>query len=232
MTDLSATLGKQAGPLPVGAWIVVVGGGLGIAWWARKNSSSTPATVDTSGTVDSSVGTGPGGWTQVLPTAATATPNVGVPTTNDQWAALALTWASTNTNYSLSDVTNAISKYLAGEQRTVAEETILNSIFRQVGAPPFPGPAATLPVTPVTPTTPGTLPPPASNYVGPAKKKSWKTDNIAFPKVANWEAVLLYYYDNVAPPGTSRALQMWKLIAANGGKSFKSGMRVTLPNQL
>ena len=43
--------GKQIGPLPLGAWIVVVGGGLGIAVWNRKNGSNdAPIPVeDTSG---------------------------------------------------------------------------------------------------------------------------------------------------------------------------------------
>lgn len=228
MSGLTDTLAKPAGPLPVGAWIAVIGGGLGIAWWTRKNSTgSSTSDSTTPTTLEDAVGAGASGFTN---SNQVTTPAVASgPTTNDQWASLALTWAATNTNYSLTLVSNAISKYFAGTQRTVEEETVLNSLFRQVGAPPVPGPEA--PYAP-TPTTPVVTPPNNGSYVGPAKKKSWKTDNIAYPQVANWEAVLLYYYDNVAPAGTARALQMYKLIAANSGKSFKSGMKVILPNTI
>lgn len=225
---MSDTLSKPVGPLPMGAWVVVVGGGLGIAWWTRKNgTASTPTT--TPATLADAVGTGASGFTN---SAQVTTPAVASgPTTNDQWAALALTWAATNTNYSLTAVSNAISKYFAGEQRTVAEETILNSLFRSpVGAPPTPGPQAPYPPAPPPPVN---VPPPSGDgYVGPATKKAWKTDNIAYPKVTDWQAVLLYYYDNVAPPGTGRALQMYKLIADNGGQGFHSGMKVYLPNKI
>lgn len=228
---ITDSLGKQVGPLPLGAWVIVVGGGLGIAWWTRKNGSSPTDTSSdpTPVSLDDAVGAGASGFTNS--NALPATANVGQPTTNDQWASLALTWAASNTSYSLTAVSNAISKYFAGTQRTIAEDTILNSIFREVGAPPTPGPEAPYAPDPTPPATGGTGTGTGA-YVGPAKKKSWKTDNVANPKVANWEAVLLYYYDNVAPAGTARALQMYKLIAANGGKSFKSGMRVVLPNTI
>ncbi len=41
-------LGKQIGPLPLGAWIVVVGGGLGIALYTRRMGQSSEPVIDTS----------------------------------------------------------------------------------------------------------------------------------------------------------------------------------------
>jgi hypothetical protein len=46
----SLDLSKQVGPLPLGAWLAVVAGGLGIAWYTRRNTTADPApVVDTSG---------------------------------------------------------------------------------------------------------------------------------------------------------------------------------------
>lgn len=62
-------LGKQLGPFPVGVWLLIIVGGLGIAWYSR-NHASTPAASDplagaspspadlTSGGLDSSGGAG------------------------------------------------------------------------------------------------------------------------------------------------------------------------------
>lgn len=58
--------GKQIGPLPVGAWIAVVGGGLAIAYWQRNSGSGDVEVVeDTSG--DGGVGAGPGQFVPVTP---------------------------------------------------------------------------------------------------------------------------------------------------------------------
>jgi hypothetical protein len=68
-------LGKPVGPLPLGAWIIVVGAGVGIALYARKGGSGG-FIEDTS--MDPGVGTGPG-WTAIYP--PTSAPNI--PGTND-----------------------------------------------------------------------------------------------------------------------------------------------------
>src|SRR3546814_14871182 len=56
-------LGKQVGPLPLGAWIVVVAGGLGIAIYTNRQQVPEPETVDETG----DVGVGPSGFTQLVP---------------------------------------------------------------------------------------------------------------------------------------------------------------------
>lgn len=48
--------GKQVGPLPLGAWVVVVGGGLGIAWWSRRQNGETGIPTNTAN--DPGVGEG------------------------------------------------------------------------------------------------------------------------------------------------------------------------------
>ena len=65
---MALNLAKQVGPLPLGAWVIVVGGGLGIAWWSRRNSAAEPVYVeDGSGTSGVGVGGGAVGWSPVAP---------------------------------------------------------------------------------------------------------------------------------------------------------------------
>jgi hypothetical protein len=52
---MAPDLGKMVGPMPLGAWIAVVGGGLGFALYSRSQSAAAPvdtgmAPEDTSGT--------------------------------------------------------------------------------------------------------------------------------------------------------------------------------------
>ena len=49
-------LGRQYGPLPLGAWVAVVGGGLGIALYTRSRDKPTVNVEDGSGVPG--VGTG------------------------------------------------------------------------------------------------------------------------------------------------------------------------------
>jgi hypothetical protein len=46
-SDFTASLHKQVGPLPIGGWILVVGAGVGFAYWRKRN---TPTTTNTPAT--------------------------------------------------------------------------------------------------------------------------------------------------------------------------------------
>src|SRR3546814_8267352 len=78
-------LGKQVGPLPLGAWIVVVAGGLGIAIYTNRQQVPEPETVDETG----DVGVGPSGFTQLVPVQQ-PTENETGPQTNEEWARIAI----------------------------------------------------------------------------------------------------------------------------------------------
>lgn len=130
-------LGKQVGPLPMGAWIVVVGTGLGIAYYARKKSQETPTVVtDTSGTPG--VGTGDvGGFSQTSPgDQGLQTPTIQ---TNEDWAKAAINWLIAQ-GYDANVSDSAIRKYLAVETQSVQEYTLTGLALQHLGSPPQPLP--------------------------------------------------------------------------------------------
>src|SRR6187551_4124698 len=100
-------LGKQYGPLPLGAWLVAGAAGIGIALWSRNNGLATPVeTVDTGGTPG--VGDGSvGGWVPTTPTPTGNTPTI---TTNEEWARAAINWLI-GQGYDASVSDSAIRKY-------------------------------------------------------------------------------------------------------------------------
>src|SRR3546814_15555937 len=73
-------LGKQVGPLPLGAWIVVVAGGLGIAIYTNRQQVPEPETVDETG----DVGVGPSGFTQLVPVQQPTEKETGPKTNEDR----------------------------------------------------------------------------------------------------------------------------------------------------
>lgn len=155
----SVDLGKQVGPLPLGAWVAVVGAGLGIAVYTRRQSASAsePTVVeDTSGVPG--VGTGVNGmWTDVTPV-----PPSNAPTTytdNDSWGKAAIDRLVAD-GYPSAQVYSAITKALAGgtgdNKLSVSEFAIWARALVLLKTPPIPvGVPAPSPTGP-----PGTTPPP------------------------------------------------------------------------
>lgn len=159
-------LGKQVGPLPLGAWIVVVGGGLGIALWTRNKGTADPVvTEDTSG--DAGVGTGPG-WVAVPPPSGNPVGS-DTPTyeTNEAWGTAAINWLIAQ-GYNAGLAVSAITKALAGGQDTsgnkmsIQEWTLWTLALTKMGSPPYP-----VNVSPPTTGVPGPggggNPPPGTN---------------------------------------------------------------------
>lgn len=134
-------LGKQVGPLPLGAWVAVVGAGLGIAVYTRRQSAAgaEPQVVeDTSGVPG--VGTGVNGmWTDVTPVPPPNTPTVY--TDNDSWGRAAIDRLVAD-GYSPAQVYSAITKALAGgagdNKLSVSEYAIWARALVLLKTPPTP----------------------------------------------------------------------------------------------
>lgn len=165
---MAMDLGKQVGPLPLGAWIVVVGGGLGLAWYTSKQK--VPA-EDTSTTDESGgSGTGPGYATFVPVTPAESEGNDN-PQTNEEWARIAIDGLISR-GYPAALVNSAITKALMGGQdydgkkMSVQEWSIWQLALLYYGTPPQP--VNVPPPTDVPgPVTPGDNNPPVNNPPSP-----------------------------------------------------------------
>lgn len=132
---MALDLGKQVGPLPLGAWIVVVGGGLGIAYWTKRNQSadtSQEPVVDTSGVPG--VGDGSvGGWIPTQPSTGTNTDTAIA--TNEDWAYKAKQYLI-GKGYPAITASSAIDKYIAGLKPSVQEYTLVGIALAAIGPLP------------------------------------------------------------------------------------------------
>lgn len=135
MADLG--LGKMVGPLPVGGWIAVVGGGLGLALLINRNLDGAgdepegefrpsvepvdPATGGRIVTGDFGQPTGGGGVPQ--------------PTTNEEWVRLGVTRLS-SMGFDPLVVQQALRKYTTGRRLTNKERAIVTKALEAIGPPP------------------------------------------------------------------------------------------------
>lgn len=139
---MALDLGKQIGPLPMGAWFAVVGTGLAIALYTKREESATDAAAvvrDDNGalTGTDAVGTGVNGqWIDVTP--PTDPPTDAAPTDNDEWGRRAINWLIAQ-NYDAAASQSAISKALQGaDNMSVREYALWNAALRHFGPPPYP----------------------------------------------------------------------------------------------
>lgn len=157
-------LGKQVGPLPLGAWIAVVGGGLAIAYWQRNAGSSASGEDPNAGT-STGDGTandsGAGGSWIAVPPPSTAPTDSGKITyeSNEQWGQAAINWLIAQ-GYSPGISNSAITKALnggvdiSGNKMSVQEWSLWSLALTKFGAPPYPvnvPPPTSVPGTPNTP---------------------------------------------------------------------------------
>lgn len=170
-------LGKQIGPLPLGAWIAVVAGGLGIAVWSRQNAAAEEPEIveDVSG--DEGVGEGalPGSWVDVTPKPPQTDSDSVVYDSNEAWGRAAVNWLIAQ-GYSPGLSNSAITKALAGgsdidgHKMSIQEWALWSLALTKFGSPPYPvnvAPPSSVPgtVTPPAPppkTTPPTPKPPTN----------------------------------------------------------------------
>lgn len=134
-------LGKMIGPLPLGAWIAVLGGGLAIAVYTRRTSSGADTTVDANGVgVDPNVGAGGSGqWANIDTPVVTDVGGVARPTTNEEWATQATDYLI-KTGYPSLPADQAVRRYVAGEQLSPAESVMIGVALTKLGSLPNPPP--------------------------------------------------------------------------------------------
>lgn len=167
-------LGKMIGPLPLGGWVAVTGGGVGLAVLAnRRRPEPAPATAAVV-TADDATGAPsytPGVYTSPIPGGAIGLPDAGTPAqpvsvapppaTNDEWARSALIQL-VGRGFGAYAAQAALGAYLEGRQLTAEQAAIVEGALRYAGPPPYlpvtaPAPLPAQPV--ISPTVPA--PPPA-----------------------------------------------------------------------
>lgn len=196
-------LGKQVGPLPLGAWIGVVAGGLGIAWYVNKNAgggSTTPQEEAPILGAEPGVGTGGGQFIYDPPQTGPSTSS-GYET-NDQWARAAILFLLSE-GKNPNTATLAISRYIAEQPLNAEENALVGLAIGKLGPPPF------LPVNPPDqppPTTnpPPTNPPPATPALtAPANLRTWGNGPSVLTVPLKWDKVTGAAYYRVYRKGVA-----------------------------
>lgn len=174
-------LGQMVGPLPLGGWLVVVGGGVGLAVLGRKKTAAAdtaaaaPAPADTTGWFTPAAGSITGGTVPLVTNGATTTADTiktPAPVSNDEWAREVMI-VLVGRGYGAFATQNTLSKYLEGRQLTAEEQIIVEAALRAKGPPPMPPisiPVSLEPITVPKPSMPPTTPepPPADCPMPPA----------------------------------------------------------------
>jgi len=175
--DIKGALSKKVGPLPVGAWLAAIGGGLAISFYLRRHpSTAAPATSTDPGTVETVApgyaatgGTGgaavswPGNISGPVDTGDTVgtTEPVAI-TSNAIWRQQAVKWLVGNGVGAIA-AEQAVGNYLAGGALSLAQAESINKAVAAIGPTPdaVPTISVTGPTPPPEPTpTPAPGPPP------------------------------------------------------------------------
>lgn len=144
-----AMFSKQVGPLPVGAWILVVGAGVGFAYWRKKQTPTTTTTADTQGFTDQTAGNPLAalGLLQALNSGGTGQSTVGATDNNSWYQSATRVLLARGNQPSLVD--SALRKYMQGMSLSTAENAVVELALQLVGPLPSPPPPPT-----TTPTSP------------------------------------------------------------------------------
>lgn len=160
---LTDTLKEQAGPLPIGAWLAVVAGGLGISFLARRKKAATATAAQPSGQTDSSQPGAIYGGSFPAMTGTSTLPAAATFGSNEEWIRAAST-ALVGLGYDPVAVSNALNAYMyptSAHAPTTQETALVSIAIRAIGGPPS-LPSTYLPVAPTTPipgpSTGGNLP--------------------------------------------------------------------------
>jgi hypothetical protein len=211
--------GKSYGPLPLGAWVAVIGGGLGIAWYTtQKGGKSAGTVVDTSGVP----GVGTGGqslWVQNTPPVTSAVADDKFET-NEEWARAAVNFLiAQGFDAALADT--AIRKYLESKPLSLSENALVKLALAKYGAPPVllpePPPLPEIP-KPVEPTPVAPPPPPPSQpspgqvrwiWVTPWPTKCstlWGISSVAYGTGTKWPTLYNANRVGVTRPDGSKGM--------------------------
>jgi|SRR5882724_398041 len=215
-------LGKKAGPLPLGAWVAVVGGGLAIAYYFNKKNAAKATSVQTT---ESGVGLG-GQFATVAPDTSTST---GTTDTNEDWRKRVTNYL-VGLGYPATVADAAVRKYITGQALNIQEQAMINEALIKFGVPPEPisGP-------------PNTGPAAVTGLVGHANGPNSVSLNWLPSLSANGYTVLVSSqfgqtsYPAISPPFTSLdtapdTTATWTVIATNDfGQSEPTSIQVTTP---
>ncbi len=206
--------GKMIGPLPAGAWVAIVGGGVGIVWWTRTHpkASSSPIAVDNTSGLPG-VGVGPAGFVAVSASPAASADNSTI-STNDQWATQAITYLI-GQGYEPTMADAAIRNYINGVATTTQQQALVDIAMKKFGAPPQtlspptanPTPIVPPPLpgggtTPIPVTAPAPPPVPTPAYSGTPSKYTGDIAPVVIPGIDfNFVGGLINYF-NGPPPAT------------------------------
>ena len=149
LDDIKKTLGREVGPFSVGAWLLIIGGGLGLGLLAGRAFGGGPETLpdlgpdggagDLSaggrgGTFGGAAGRGPGGVS--LPDGSAPGSGSGSITTNSEWSSKAVTWLVSQGESAVSS-TEAVTAWLYGTRHlTDAEKALIDKVVSGIGGPP------------------------------------------------------------------------------------------------
>lgn len=130
--ELGDNMTKKAGPLPVWAWGVLIGGAFVLWYWFRQGSSVSTETAE-----DGSTGTvaTPSGDFSVVPVLPEGGNDVQDEHTNAEWLAQASN-AVANSGVSYVAAQTALMKFLNGGTLSVQEQAIVDKARQLVGPPP------------------------------------------------------------------------------------------------
>jgi hypothetical protein len=132
-------LGKNVGPLPLGVWVAVILGGLGVAYFINRSRGAAPAAESSGDFGSATSGTGTGGtstWSANLPPGSSTTPAIS---TNVQWEQAASRYLlALGADPILVD--NAMRKYLFNQPLSISEKAVIAAAVSQFGLPPEPLP--------------------------------------------------------------------------------------------
>ncbi len=146
-------LGQMVGPLPLGGWVAVVGGGLGLAYVARKRGgdeeeAEEPEPVDPFPATPAT--SGPTFLRPSLP----AEPSAPPVTDNGEWVALAVR-ALVVKGYAPYTTQQCLQRFLEGVIQGEPCAGIVNAAIEAVGPPPTGAPVNQFPLrTPAPPVRP------------------------------------------------------------------------------
>lgn len=193
--------GKQVGPLPLGAWVIVVGGGLGIAVWQRRSAATSDPTPvqDTSG--DTGVGTGPGAVGITVPILPGTDTGAITYDTNEAWGQAAINWLIAqgyNPGVSSSAITKALNggTDVSGNKMSVQEWSLWSLALTHFGSPPYPvtvSPPTSVPGPVTKPPSPVPLPSPKPPPTKP--KPPWRPPT---EKVPPYHVVTAVHGDTIS----------------------------------
>lgn len=159
MSDGKPDFSQKIGPLPLGAWVAIAGGGIGLYMLHRNKAAAAaaPASIDPTASIVGTGGAGAVSESYVPTTGGVTTTTPAKLTSNTQWGSQAFSWlAALGMNPTMAD--SAIRNYLDGRTLSVQENALISQVLGKYGTPPEQLPAAP-PVPVVTPISPPPAPP-------------------------------------------------------------------------